>query len=103
MRALTRVLRIFCLSPVVSHHSSELPAILDDSQLSHAARTAHLNALKMNCYLLAGLVDAFETETCKTGLLEVGPGGKVDEGAGRKQDDKSRKCVSLIEAGLATE
>ncbi|NWR65294.1 CND1 protein, partial [Bucorvus abyssinicus] len=61
---------------VVSRHSNELPAILDDSQLSHADRTAHLNALKMNCYLLTGLVDAFEMETCKTGLLEVGPGGK---------------------------
>ncbi|XP_010144591.1 PREDICTED: condensin complex subunit 1, partial [Buceros rhinoceros silvestris] len=50
---------------VVSHHCSELPAILDDSQLSHADRAAHLSALKMNCYLLTGLVDAFEIETCK--------------------------------------
>uniref|UniRef100_A0A8B9RWE7 Condensin complex subunit 1 n=1 Tax=Accipiter nisus TaxID=211598 RepID=A0A8B9RWE7_9AVES len=61
---------------VVSHHSNELPAILGDSGLSRADRTAHLNALKMNCYLLTGLVDAFEMETCKSGLLEVGPGGK---------------------------
>ena len=67
----------FCLSSVVSHHSNELPAILGDSGLSRADRTAHLNALKMNCYLLTGLVDAFEMETCKSGLLEVGPGGKV--------------------------
>uniref|UniRef100_A0A672TIN9 Condensin complex subunit 1 n=1 Tax=Strigops habroptila TaxID=2489341 RepID=A0A672TIN9_STRHB len=55
---------------VVSHHSNELPAILGDSGLSHADRTAHLNALKMNCYLLTGLMDAFEMETCKSGLLE---------------------------------
>ncbi|NXK07890.1 CND1 protein, partial [Herpetotheres cachinnans] len=61
---------------VVSHHSNELPAILGDSGLSHADRAAHLNTLKMNCYLLTGLVDAFETETCKSGLLEVDPGGK---------------------------
>ncbi|KAM6212507.1 condensin complex subunit 1 isoform 1-T1 [Sarcoramphus papa] len=61
---------------VASHHSNELPAILDDSGLSHADRTAHLNALKMNCYLLTGLVDAFEMETYKSGLLEVDPGGK---------------------------
>ncbi|XP_059692144.1 condensin complex subunit 1 [Gavia stellata] len=61
---------------VVSHHSNELPAILGDSGLSHADRTAHLNALKMNCYLLTGLMDAFEMETCKSGLLEVDPGGK---------------------------
>ncbi|XP_049680606.1 condensin complex subunit 1 isoform X1 [Accipiter gentilis] len=56
---------------VVSHHSNELPAILGDSGLSCADRTAHLNALKMNCYLLTGLVDAFEMETCKSGLLEI--------------------------------
>ncbi|NXS50185.1 CND1 protein, partial [Balaeniceps rex] len=61
---------------VVSHHSNELPAILGDSGLSHADRAAHLNALKMNCYLLTGLVDAFEMETCKSSLLEVDPGGK---------------------------
>uniref|UniRef100_A0A8B9MWC3 Condensin complex subunit 1 n=1 Tax=Accipiter nisus TaxID=211598 RepID=A0A8B9MWC3_9AVES len=56
---------------MVSHHSNELPAILGDSGLSRADRTAHLNALKMNCYLLTGLVDAFEMETCKSGLLEI--------------------------------
>ncbi|KAK2528299.1 condensin complex subunit 1 isoform X1 [Columba livia] len=61
---------------VASHHSNELPAILGDSGLSHSDRAAHLNTLKMNCYLLAGLVDAFETETCRNGLLEVDPAGK---------------------------
>ncbi|NXA05854.1 CND1 protein, partial [Sapayoa aenigma] len=60
---------------VVSHHSNELPAILGDSGLSHADRAAHLNALKMNCYLLTSLVDAFEMETCKNSL-ESDPGGK---------------------------
>ncbi|NXC83205.1 CND1 protein, partial [Cercotrichas coryphoeus] len=60
---------------VVSHHSNELPAILSDSGLSHADRAAHLNALKMNCYLLTGLMDAFEMETCKNSL-EVDPGRK---------------------------
>ncbi|NXJ65560.1 CND1 protein, partial [Rostratula benghalensis] len=61
---------------VVSRHSNELSAILGDSGLSRADRTAHLNALKMNCYLLTGLVDAFEMETCKSGLLEADLGGK---------------------------
>ncbi|KAM6418609.1 condensin complex subunit 1 [Pluvialis apricaria] len=61
---------------VVSQHSKELSAILGDSGLIHADRTAHLNALKMNCYLLTGLVDAFEMETYKNGLLEADPGGK---------------------------
>ncbi|NXI26860.1 CND1 protein, partial [Sterrhoptilus dennistouni] len=60
----------------VSHHSNELPAILSDSGLSHADRAAHLNALKMNCYLLTGLMDAFEMETCKNSCLEADPGRK---------------------------
>ncbi|NXG62680.1 CND1 protein, partial [Hemiprocne comata] len=64
------------LSSVVSHHSNELPTVLGDSGLSCVDRAAHLNALKMNCYLLTGLVDAFETETCKSALLEVDPGRK---------------------------
>ncbi|XP_040450627.1 condensin complex subunit 1 [Falco naumanni] len=61
---------------VVSHHSNELPAIVHDSGLSRVDCAAHLNALKMNCYLLTGLVDAFETETCRNALLEVNPSGK---------------------------
>ncbi|NXY35259.1 CND1 protein, partial [Pomatorhinus ruficollis] len=61
---------------VVSHHSNELPTILNDSGLSHADRAAHLNALKMNCYLLTGLMDAFEMETCKNSCLEADPGRK---------------------------
>uniref|UniRef100_A0A8D2NHU1 Condensin complex subunit 1 n=1 Tax=Zonotrichia albicollis TaxID=44394 RepID=A0A8D2NHU1_ZONAL len=61
---------------VVSHHSNELPTILSDSELSHADRAAHLNALKMNCYLLTGLMDAFEVETCKNSCLEADPGRK---------------------------
>ncbi|NWH73336.1 CND1 protein, partial [Piaya cayana] len=64
------------LSSVVSRHSNELPAILNDSGLSHADRAAHLNALKMNCYLLCGLVDAFEMEICKSSSLKVDHGGK---------------------------
>ncbi|NWY21165.1 CND1 protein, partial [Aphelocoma coerulescens] len=61
---------------VVSHHSNELPAILSDSGLSHADRAAHLNALKMNCYLLTGLMNAFEMEACKNSCLEADPGRK---------------------------
>ncbi|KAM7064926.1 condensin complex subunit 1 isoform 1-T1 [Acridotheres tristis] len=61
---------------VMSHHSNELPSILRDSGLSRADRAAHLNALKMNCYLLTGLMDAFEMETCKNSCLEADPGRK---------------------------
>ncbi|XP_065598233.1 condensin complex subunit 1 [Cyrtonyx montezumae] len=61
---------------VVTHHSNELSTILSDSGLSHADRNAHLNALKMNCYLLSGLLEAFEMEAFKNGLVEVDPAGK---------------------------
>ncbi|XP_030313677.1 condensin complex subunit 1 isoform X1 [Calypte anna] len=61
---------------VVSHHSNELATILGDSGLSRTDHAAHLNALKMNCYLLTGLADAFEIENCKSGLLEVDASGK---------------------------
>ncbi|NXA62805.1 CND1 protein, partial [Mohoua ochrocephala] len=61
---------------VVSCHSNELPTILSNSGLSPADRAAHLNALKMNCYLLTGLMNAFEMETCKNSCLEVDPGRK---------------------------
>lgn len=66
---------------VVSHHSNELPAILSDSGLSHADRAAHLNALKMNCYLLTGLMNAFEMETCKNSCLEADPSRKNKKNA----------------------
>lgn len=69
----------FYLSPVVTHHSNELSTILNDSGLSHTDRDAHLNALKMNCYLLSGLLEAFEMEAFKSGLVEVDPAGKVGE------------------------
>uniref|UniRef100_A0A8B9SS15 Condensin complex subunit 1 n=1 Tax=Anas platyrhynchos TaxID=8839 RepID=A0A8B9SS15_ANAPL len=48
-----------------SRHSNELPDL-----------SAHLSALKMNCYVLTGLLEAFEKQTSKNGLVEVDPGGK---------------------------
>jgi len=33
----------------------------------------------MNCYLLSGLLEAFEMEAFKSGLVEVDPAGKVGE------------------------
>uniref|UniRef100_A0A6P8PGL9 Condensin complex subunit 1 n=1 Tax=Geotrypetes seraphini TaxID=260995 RepID=A0A6P8PGL9_GEOSA len=63
------------LVKAVSHHSHELPAILEDSDLSPANRLLHLNALKMNCYLLTQLLEAFEAEMYKMGL-NMDPCGK---------------------------
>lgn len=62
---------------VVSRHSQELPAILDDATLSGSDRNAHLNALKMNCYALIRLLESFETMASQTNLVDLDLGGKV--------------------------
>ncbi|KAE8589790.1 hypothetical protein XENTR_v10017743 [Xenopus tropicalis] len=69
---------------VASRHASELPAILEDLNLSAPQRAAHLNALKMNCFILTQLVEAFEAETYKASLGNVEPSGK-----GKKAKSKS--------------
>ncbi|XP_055424987.1 condensin complex subunit 1 isoform X4 [Bubalus kerabau] len=72
------------LIKVVSRHSQELPAILDDAALSVSDRSAHLNALKMNCYALICLLESFETMSSQTGLMDLELGGK-----GRKSRAKA--------------
>ncbi|KAM8924116.1 condensin complex subunit 1 isoform 2-T2 [Pelodytes ibericus] len=59
-----------------SRHASELPAVLDDLSLPAAQRNAHLNTLKMNCFLLAQLTQAFEAETYRAALGNIVPSGK---------------------------
>lgn len=64
------------LIKVVSCHSQELPSILDDATLSVSDRSAHLNALKMNCYALIRLLESFENMTSRTSLIDLDVGGK---------------------------
>ncbi|XP_006862724.1 PREDICTED: condensin complex subunit 1 [Chrysochloris asiatica] len=64
------------LIKVVSRHSQELPTILDDATLSVSDRSAHLNALKMNCYALIRLLESFETMVSQMSLLDLDLGGK---------------------------
>ncbi|XP_019483213.1 PREDICTED: condensin complex subunit 1 isoform X1 [Hipposideros armiger] len=64
------------LIKVVSRHSQELPAILDNATLNVSDRRAHLNALKMNCYALIRLLESFETMTSQTSLMDLDLGGK---------------------------
>ncbi|XP_072509876.1 condensin complex subunit 1-like [Notamacropus eugenii] len=64
------------LMKVVSRHSQDLPAVLDDTALSVSDRSAHLNALKMNCYALIRLMESFEATTSKTNLMDHGGKGK---------------------------
>ncbi|XP_067551620.1 condensin complex subunit 1 isoform X4 [Pseudorca crassidens] len=61
---------------VVSRHTQELPAILDDATLSGSDRSAHLNALKMNCYALICLLESFETMASQKSLMDLALGGK---------------------------
>nr|XP_035973565.1 condensin complex subunit 1 isoform X2 [Halichoerus grypus] len=71
------------LIKVVSRHSQELPTILDDAALSVSDRSAHLNALKMNCYALIRLLESFETMSSQTSLMDL------DLGKGKKARAKT--------------
>ncbi|KAG8130240.1 hypothetical protein E2320_016803 [Naja naja] len=61
---------------VVTSQSNALTAILNDSDLRSSLRVLQLNALKMNCYILVRLVEAFETESGKTNLVGLESKGK---------------------------
>uniref|UniRef100_A0A670ZQ92 Condensin complex subunit 1 n=1 Tax=Pseudonaja textilis TaxID=8673 RepID=A0A670ZQ92_PSETE len=61
---------------VVTSQSNALTTILNDSDLRSSLRVLHLNALKMNCYILVRLVEAFETESGKTNLVGLESKGK---------------------------
>ncbi|XP_032730647.1 condensin complex subunit 1 isoform X1 [Lontra canadensis] len=71
------------LIKVVSRHSQELPTVLDDEALSVSDRSAHLNALKMNCYALIRLLESFETMSSQTSLMDL------DLGKGKKARAKN--------------
>ncbi|KAM5142461.1 condensin complex subunit 1 [Mantella aurantiaca] len=72
------------LVKATSQHAAELPAVLEDLSLAQADKNTHLNTLKMNCFLLVHLVEAFEVETYKAALGNVEPSGK-----GRKAKPKT--------------
>ncbi|XP_063818506.1 condensin complex subunit 1 isoform X2 [Pseudophryne corroboree] len=72
------------LVKATSQHASELPAVLEDQTLATVDRNVHLNTLKMNCFLLVHLVEAFEVETYKAALGNVEPSGR-----GKKSKSRS--------------
>ncbi|XP_018408739.1 PREDICTED: condensin complex subunit 1 isoform X1 [Nanorana parkeri] len=72
------------LIKATSQHAAELPAVLEDLSLAQADKNTHLNTLKMNCFLLVHLIEAFEVETYKAALGNVEPSGK-----GRKAKSKA--------------
>ncbi|XP_072280070.1 condensin complex subunit 1 isoform X2 [Pyxicephalus adspersus] len=72
------------LVKTTSQHAAELPAVLEDLSLAQADKNNHLNTLKMNCFLLVHLIEAFEVETYKAALGNVEPSGR-----GKKAKAKS--------------
>nr|XP_006124233.1 condensin complex subunit 1 isoform X2 [Pelodiscus sinensis] len=87
------------MTKVVSRYSSDLSSILDDLDLSPSERTTHLNALKMNCYVLTHLVEAFEID-CKSGLAGLDPSGKNKKnhatGSGFCWEDERQPLIQLL-------
>uniref|UniRef100_A0A8C4S641 Condensin complex subunit 1 n=1 Tax=Erpetoichthys calabaricus TaxID=27687 RepID=A0A8C4S641_ERPCA len=57
------------LIQAVSSLSSDLPAQLDDPNNTAQHRKELLNVVKMSCYLLSKLTEAFENETSRAGLI----------------------------------
>ncbi|XP_065442007.1 condensin complex subunit 1 isoform X5 [Chrysemys picta bellii] len=85
---------------VVSCHSSDLSSILDNLDLSPSDRSTHLNALKMNCYVLTHLVEAFEIDSCKSGLSGLDPSGKSKKncttGSGFCWEEERQPLLQLL-------
>ncbi|XP_034997174.2 condensin complex subunit 1 [Zootoca vivipara] len=83
---------------VVASHSSALTAIMNSADLASSLRALHHNALKMNCYLLARLVEAFETECGKSNLvgLDSKKKGKKSQAKGFLWEDERQHVVQLL-------
>ncbi|XP_030391299.1 condensin complex subunit 1 isoform X4 [Gopherus evgoodei] len=85
---------------VVSRHSSDLSSILDNLDMNPSDRTTHLNALKMNCYVLIHLVEAFEIDSCKSGLAGLDPSGKSKKncttGSGFCWEEERQPLIHLL-------
>lgn len=60
--------------------SRDLPSILDSVTLSATERKEYLNTVKMTCYLLTQLTEAFEAEYYKSSLANLAPSGKGKKG-----------------------
>ncbi|XP_063150770.1 condensin complex subunit 1 [Candoia aspera] len=83
---------------VLAGQSSALAAILNDSDLASSLRVLHLNALKMNCYILVRLVEAFETEAGKTNLvgLDSKRKSKKSQAKGFVWEEERQSVVQLL-------
>uniref|UniRef100_A0ABM5FR67 Condensin complex subunit 1 n=1 Tax=Pogona vitticeps TaxID=103695 RepID=A0ABM5FR67_9SAUR len=83
---------------VVTTHSSDLTSVLSDADLVPSVQALHLNALKMNCYLLVRLVEAFETESGKSNLvgLDSKRKSKKSQAKGFLWEDERQSVLQLL-------
>ncbi|XP_025023310.1 condensin complex subunit 1 [Python bivittatus] len=83
---------------VVTNQSSALTAIMNDSDLASSLRVLHLNALKMNCYILVRLAEAFETESGKINLvgLDSKRKSKKSQAKGFVWEEERQSIIQLL-------
>ncbi|XP_074654081.1 condensin complex subunit 1-like isoform X2 [Tubulanus polymorphus] len=56
----------------MNQHTAVLPNLVDENTMDHHTRLQHLNAVKMHCYLLCQMMEAFEnTVTSSSTVLSV--------------------------------
>ncbi|KAL8202753.1 UNVERIFIED_CONTAM: Condensin complex subunit 1 [Gekko kuhli] len=86
------------MQKVVSSHSNALTAVLDSADLTPSLRALHCNALKMNCYVLVRLVEAFETEPNRSGLLGLDSKkkNKKSQGTGFLWEEERQPVLQLL-------
>lgn len=83
---------------VVGSHSCALTSVLSDAVLEPSVHQLHLNALKMNCYLLVRLGEAFEAESGKRELVGVDAKrkGKKNQDKGFLWEDERESILQLL-------
>uniref|UniRef100_A0A8D2J0Y1 Condensin complex subunit 1 n=1 Tax=Varanus komodoensis TaxID=61221 RepID=A0A8D2J0Y1_VARKO len=83
---------------VVSSHSSTLASVLSETDLVSSLRALHLNALKMNCYILVQLAEAFETESGKCNLvgLDAKKKSKKSQAGGFLWEEERQAVLQLL-------
>ncbi|XP_015767731.1 PREDICTED: condensin complex subunit 1-like [Acropora digitifera] len=69
----------------ISKFTNVLPSFLEDGDVDFQIRRTHLNTLKMLCYLLAQLADAFEAEATKPSTEVIVAGKKKGKSSSSKK------------------
>jgi len=77
------------LLQVLCQFTNVLPEILEDGDIDFQVRRTHLNTLKMLCYLLTQLADAFEVEATKPSTEVIISGKRRGKSANSKKKSSS--------------